>query len=154
MMAATLLTAWTIARTGGGALANERVANITGTNPYQINPWYAYGTVGIRIGLENGAAFTGFRVYGAHSQLGFAAAGAVAEAIAEIGNPGGAGTGLMRQFKTSTIPAGVVARFDVALSPIPRFLLLEYDMAAAGAGDSTADVTLHLWGFREVSVGE
>lgn len=139
---------WQIDRTGGGALTNERAANITGPNPYRLNPWWLWGGVEFRVGALNGATFTGVRIYatytGGAALLGFPPPGTVAEAAASVGNPGAANQGVWRIFKGIGASAGTT----LPLTPIPPWLLLEYDMAAAGAGPSTLFVSALLCGLE------
>lgn len=141
---------WTIDRMGGGALANERAANITPENPRIINPWWLYGFAWVVVSPLNGATFTGLRIYGASTVgalIGFPAPGTAGEAITDFGNPGAVGQGKVRQLRSPTVPAAGAGSF-VPLSPIPPTLLLEYDMAAGGVGTSHLEVWLSVWGME------
>lgn len=141
-------TLWTVSITGGGALLNQRAANISGNlNPLQVNQWWLYGIVSFQVGPLNGPTFSGVRIYGSHSASGFPPAGTPAEAIAVTAAVGGPNQGLFRSFRTRTILAGGAgAEPTFPLVGLPPFLLLEYDVAAGGAGTSVLTITATLYG--------
>lgn len=136
---------WTISRVGGGVLTGERVANIQGANPHQINPWWQVGAIGVAITVLNGATFAAVKVYGAATQLSFPPPNTPAECLFDTGGVGAVNQGLWRPLHSRA------GGFVTPASPLPPFLLLEYDMAAGGGGTSTLDVWIQLLGPGEIS---
>ncbi len=133
---------WRISRVGGGALTNERAANITGTNPAQLNDWWMYAGVTLGVAVLNGATFTGVRIYGAHQGYYFPPPGSAAEALASSG-PGVLGAlvanqGVFRLLQGQGGDAGT----KLHVAPVPPWLLLEYDMGLAGGGTSALEIFL------------
>jgi hypothetical protein len=137
---------WSISRVGGGALVNERVANIVvSPNPLEVNGWWERASFGFLSHTANGATVTSVRIYGSWGLgagsvvAGFPPPGTAAEAICSIvpAAPLAAGEGLVRPIGLNVATGGTVLPMPL----LPRFLLLEYTMAAGGAGTTI----FHVW---------
>lgn len=145
---------WTVSIAGGGALTNQRSANITGQpNPWQNPGWWLHAVVSMQVGPLNGPTFSGARIYGSHSPLGFPPPGQAADAILIMPALGGPNQGLFRTLRTRTVSLGAGEEQTSPLVGIPPYLLLEYDVAAGGAGISTMFVSVTFYGPEMTGLG-
>ena len=130
-------TLWTVTQTG--TVTNERVAGITGANPFQVNPYFTGMLFGIRVTAKTNLPLAAVRVYGAGNVNGFPAAGAAAipEALVITDQDLAINTGVLRHPRGRALdngaPAGDGTDAIAPLRLLPQFLLLEYSTGAPGA---------------------
>lgn len=118
---------WTV--TQAGTVANERVAGITGLNPYRINEFYSAALFHFRVTAKGATVLNGIRIYGAVDVAShFPTAGSAAEVLLSTATDIALNEGMLRSPAMHSVDADT--KFVAGV--IPRFLLLEYSTTSAG----------------------